>query len=202
MAVGRDAGTTTGRAVLQRIMRGVTWIIRWKIDGEIPPHRKMIVIGAPHTSNWDFPLAMVIAPALGLRFRWLGKHTIFRKPFGWFFRLIGGIPVDRTRAHGLIASTTKAFEEADDLVLVIAPEGTRSAGDHWKAGFYRIAHAAQVPVVHCAVDGENRTVVVGHDEVPGDDVKAYMDRLRAFYEPYGGIKPDRVGPVRLKNEGV
>lgn len=186
--------------MLRRIMRGILWTIRWRIDGEIPPHRKMIVIGAPHTSNWDFPLAMVVAPALGLRIRWLGKHTLFRKPFGWFFRLLGGIPVDRSRAAGLIASTTRAFEEADDLVLVITPEGTRSKRDHWKAGFYRIAHAAQVPVVLVGVDGDNRTIVVGPDEIPGDDVKAYMDRVRSFYEPYRGIKPDRVGPIRLRDE--
>ena len=105
-----------------------------------------------------------------MRIRWLGKHTLFRKPFGWFFRLLGGIPVDRSRSHGLIPSTVKAFEEADDLVLVITPEGTRSRRDHWKSGFYRIARAAQVPIVLVGVDGANKTIVVGPDEVPGDAV--------------------------------
>ena len=186
--------------MLNRFMRGVLWIIRWKIDGEVPPHRKMVIIGAPHTSNWDFPLAMVVAPALGLRIRWLGKHTLFRKPFAWFFRLLGGIPVDRSRAHGLIPSTAAAFEEADDLVLVITPEGTRSKRDYWKSGFYRIAREAQVPVVLVGVDGATKTIVVGPDEIPGDDVKAYMDRVRAFYADYGGIKPDLVGPIRLRDE--
>jgi 1-acyl-sn-glycerol-3-phosphate acyltransferase len=179
--------------VLRRLTRGVLWILRWKIDGEMPPHRKMVVIGAPHTSNWDFPLAMLVAPALGLRIRWLGKHTLFRKPFGWFFRLLGGIPVNRSRAHGLIASTVSAFEEADDLVLVITPEGTRSRREYWKSGFYRIAHAAGIPVVLVGVDGANKTIVVGPDEIPGDDVRAFSARYR-------GIEPARVGPIRLKEE--
>lgn len=194
-------GARGERSVLKRIMRGVLRLIRWKIVGEIPPHRKMVIIGAPHTSNWDFPLAMVVAPALGLRIRWLGKHTLFRWPYAWFFRLLGGIPVDRTRAQGIIESSRQAFDEADDLILVIAPEGTRSRRDHWKSGFYRIAHAAGVPVVLVGIDGRNKTVVIGPHEVPGEDPRAYMDGLRAFYADFGGIKPDRVGPIRLRDEG-
>lgn len=181
-------------------MRGVLWILRWRIDGEIPPHPKMVVIGAPHTSNWDFPLAMVVAPALGLRIRWLGKHTLFRRPFAWFFRMLGGIPVDRSRAHGMIGEITAAFEERDQLVLVITPEGTRSARDYWKSGFYRIAREARVPVVLVGVDGASKTIVIGPDEIPGGDVGAYMDRVRAFYSGFGGIKSDRVGPIRLRDE--
>lgn len=187
-------------ALLNRIMRGVLRVIRWEIVGEVPPHRKMVLIGAPHTSNWDFPLAMVVAPALGLRIRFLAKHTLFRWPFGWFFRMVGGIQVDRSRAQGIVPQTVSAFEEADDLVLVIAPEGTRSKREYWKAGFYRIALAAQVPVVLAGVDGANRKIVIGPDEIPSEDVGAYMDRVRAFYAEFGGIKPDRAGVARLREE--
>jgi 1-acyl-sn-glycerol-3-phosphate acyltransferase len=166
----------------------------------MPPHRKMIVIGAPHTSNWDFPLAMVVAPALGLRIHWLGKHTLFRWPYGWFFRMLGGTPVDRSRAHGLIEATSARFAASDKLTLVIAPEGTRSKREYWKSGFYRIAHAAGVPVVLVGVDGVNKRIVVGPDEIPGDDVVAYMDRVRAFYAGIEGIKPDGSGSIRLREE--
>lgn len=186
--------------MLARIMRALLRVFRWRIDGEVPPHPKMVLIGAPHTSNWDFPLAMVAAPALGLRIRWLGKHTLFRKPFGWFFRMLGGIPVDRARASGLMRQAVEMFEGTDRLTLVITPSGSRSVRDHWKSGFYHIARGAEVPIVMIGVDGANRTLVVGGDFVPTGDLKADMDRVRAFYGPYRGIKPAGVGPIRLREE--
>ena len=186
--------------MLQRIARVVVRLIRWKIDGELPPHRKMVIVGAPHTSNWDFPLAMVLAPALGIRIRWLGKHTLFRKPFAWFFRMLGGIPVDRSKAAGVIEQSIAAFEATEDLNLVVAPEGTRGKRDHWKSGFYRIALGAGVPIVLVGLDGVNRTLRVGPDFVPTGDTRTDMDRIRSFYEGCRGVRPDKSGPVRLLNE--
>ncbi|MEE9297671.1 MAG: lysophospholipid acyltransferase family protein [Acidimicrobiia bacterium] len=186
--------------MLKRMTRGLLRVFGWRVEGVIPPHPKMVVIGAPHTSNWDFPLAMLAAPALGLRIRWLGKHTLFKKPFGWFFRMLGGIPVDRSKAAGVIRQSVAAFDAAEELALVITPEGTRSKRDHWKSGFYRIARDAGVPLVLVGVDGANKTVRVGPSFVPSGEVGADMDRIRQFYAGYGGVKPDRVGPIRLRDE--
>lgn len=186
--------------MLGRITRGILRLFGWRVEGKLPAEGKMIIIGGPHTSNWDFPLAMLTAPSLGVKIRWLGKHTLFRFPFGWFMRLLGGIPVDRSRAQGVIPQSVEAFESADSLVLVITPEGTRSKRDHWKAGFYRIARAAQVPVVLIGVDGASKTIRVGPHEIPGDDVTGYMDRVRAFYADYRGVRPDNVGQIRLRIE--
>ena len=186
--------------MLKRIARVVVRLMRWKIEGELPPHPKMVMVGAPHTSNWDFPLAMVFAPALGVRIRFLGKHTLFRKPFGWFFRMLGGIPVDRSKAAGVIQQTVTAFEETDHLNLVIAPEGTRGKRDYWKAGFYRIALGAQVPIVLIGLDGVNRRLRVGPDFIPTGNVRADMDRIREFYEGCRGVRPDLSGEVRLRKE--
>ncbi len=186
--------------MLKRIARAVVRLIRWRIAGEIPPHPKMVIVAAAHTSNWDFLLAMIVPPALGIRIRWLGKHTLFRKPFGWFFRMLGGIPVDRARAAGVIGQSIAAFEAADDLVLVVAPEGTRGKREHWKSGFYRIALAAEVPIVLIGVDGPNRTVTVGPDFVPTGDVRADMNQVRAFFEGHKGIRPDLASSVRLRKE--
>ena len=186
--------------MLRRIARAVVRLVRWRIDGELPPHPKMVIIGAPHTSNWDFPLAMIFAPALGVRIRWLGKHTLFRKPFAWFFRLLGGIPVDRSRALGLIEQTVAAFDAVDDLVLVITPEGTRSKREYWKSGFYRIARGAGVPIVLVGLDGATRTVKVGPDFAPTGNVRADMDLIRSFYDGWPGLKPHLVGPIRLRDE--
>ena len=186
--------------MLKRITRGILRLFGWRIVGELPPHPKMVVIGSPHTSNWDFPLAMLTAPALGVKIRWLGKHTLFKGPFGWFFRVMGGIPVDRSRAQGTIRQTVDAFREAEELVLVITPEGTRSKRDHWKSGFYRIAHAAQVPVVLVGVSGFEKSIVVGPDVIPGDDIGEFMDWVRAFYADYRGVIPQKSGPIRLRME--
>lgn len=186
--------------MLKRITRIVLGIFRWKVDGVVPPHPKMVVVAAHHTSNWDFPLAMLAAPALGLRINWLGKHTIFRKPFGWFFRMLGGIPVDRRKAGGVIAQSVAAFDAAEKLTLVITPEGTRSKREIWKAGFYRIALGAGVPILLVGVDGTNRTIKAGPDFVPTGKVGADMDRIRAFFAEYQGVKPDLAGQPRLRNE--
>lgn len=187
--------------MLQRLARAVLGLFRWRVEGEVPAHPKMVVIGAPHTSNWDFPLAMVGAPALGMRIRWLGKHTLFRKPFGWFFRMLGGIPVDRSRAAGVLDDVVAEFDAADRLVLVITPSGSRSVRDHWKSGFYRIATDAGVPIVMVGVDGENRRLVVAAKSLtPSGAVRADMDRVREFFTGFGGIKPEGVGPIRLREE--
>ena len=186
--------------MLRRIARAVVRLIGWKIDGELPPHRKMVIVGASHTSNWDFPLAMIFAPALGVRIRYLGKHTLFRKPFGWLFRWLGGIPVDRRKAAGVIEQSVAAFEAAEDLVLVVAPEGTRGKRDHWKAGFYRIALGAGVPIALVGIDGKNRTLRIGPDFVPTGRVREDMDRIRSFFEGCRGLRPDRAGQIRLRDE--
>lgn len=187
--------------MMKRIARGVLRLFGWRVVGEVPPHRKMVVVGAPHTSNWDFFLAILAAPAMGLRIWWLGKHTLFRRPYGWFFRMFGGIPVDRSAASGVIGQTVAAFAAAEDLVLVITPEGTRSHRDHWKSGFYRIAFGAGVPILLVGVDGDNKRLEVGPDFVPSGSVGEDMDLVRAFYATHRGLNPDRVGPVRLRNEG-
>jgi len=173
---------------------------RWKTVGEVPPLRKMVIIGAHHTSNWDFPVAMLAARALGVKIRFLGKHTLFRPPFGWFFRLLGGIPVDRSRPGGIIGQIVETFERSEDLVLAIAPEGTRSHQPYWKSGFYEIARAARLPIVLAAIDGARHEVRIGPTIATTGDVRADMDRIRAFYAPVRGIKADRAGTMRLRAE--
>ena len=180
--------------------RAVLRIGRWRIIGDVPPHPKMVIIGAPHTSNWDFPIGMLAARALGVKVRFLGKHTLFRAPFGWFFRWLGGIPVDRSRPGGIIGQIGEAFAAADRLTMVIAPEGTRSFRLYWKSGFYEIARAAAVPIVLACLDGERRQVRIGPTLETTGNVRADMDRIRTFYAGVRGIKPEQAGTVRLKVE--
>lgn len=184
----------------KRIGRFFLRLRGWRVLGELPPEPKMVIIGGPHTSNWDFPLAMFAAPALGIKIKWLGKHTLFRKPFGWFFRMLGGIPVDRSAAHGVVGETVELFRSTDRLVLVITPEGTRKKTDGWKSGFWHIASRAGVPLLLIGVSGERKEIEVGPLLNLSGDVRADMDQVRDFYKDYGGVKPQNVSEIRLREE--
>ena len=172
----------------------------WKIEGELPDLPKMVVIGAPHTSNWDFFLFLAVIHHFQIKVSFLGKRSLFRPPFGWMFRKVGGIPVDRGAPGGLVAQVREAFDSSERMILVIAPEGTRDAAPNWKSGFVEIAEAADVPVVFAGVDGVEKVVTISPPEQVGADHGAYMDKVRAFYVDKDGIRPSGKGPVRLRRE--
>src|SRR5262245_4893788 len=134
--------------LLRPLSRRVLRLLGWQLHGELSPQAvRCVVIAAPHTSNWDFPFTLLAAFGLGMRIRWLGKAALFRPPFGWLMRWLGGIPVHRERANNLIAASVLALKDAPGpLQLVVAPEGTRSRAAQWKAGFQHIARGAGLPV--------------------------------------------------------
>ncbi len=172
----------------------------WKTEADWPQTRKAVMIAAPHTSNWDFPLLMFSAWALGLRIRWLGKHTLFEGAFGWFFRALGGIAVDRSAPGGLVEQLADLFRREEALLLLIPAEGTRSRRDHWKSGFYRVAEAAGVPVVCSFLDFPRKTSGFGGSFEPSGDLRADMDHVRAFYAPIRGKHPENESTIYLREE--
>lgn len=172
----------------------------WTIEGELPNIPKMVIIGAPHTSNWDFFLFLAVIHHFEIKPRFLGKAGLFRWPFGFMFRKVGGIPVGDSKPGGLVGQVNAAFSEADEMILVIAPEGTRRAADKWKSGFVKIAESAEVPVVFGGVDGDNRVLTISPPHNVGEDRSAFMDEVRAFYADKPGLKPEGKGPVRLAEE--
>jgi 1-acyl-sn-glycerol-3-phosphate acyltransferase len=173
----------------------------WQFRGRVPDVPKMIVIGAPHTTNWDFILYLGALRAYQIKARYMGKHTLFRWPFGYLFRVWGGIPVDRSHPQGVVRQVAEAFARADEMILVIAPEGTRKAASHWKAGFLNIAQEAGVPIVLASVDFPRRTVTLGPTLEYDGNPKAFMDQARRFYEDKRGLRPEGMGPVRVRDEG-
>lgn len=172
----------------------------WTVEGDLPDLPKMVIIGAPHTSNWDFFLFLAAIRHFDIKVRFLAKHTLFRRPFGWMFRRVGGIPVDRAQPGGIVQQAKAAFDQHEEMILVVAPEGTRRAAPSWKSGFVEIAERAGVPVVFVAVDGARKALVVGGPEFVGSDRSEFMDRARAFFADRGGIRPKGKGPVRLARE--
>lgn len=172
----------------------------WKFDGVVPPVAKMIVVGAPHTSNWDFVFFLAALHQFRLKVRFLGKHTLFRWPFGSFFERLGGIPVDRSKASGVVGQVSAAFDSTAEMVLVIAPEGTRGSGRWWKSGFLKIAEAASVPLVLAGLDYSTKTITLSEAIPFHGDTGGFMDLARDFYRDSRGLHPEKETPVMLREE--
>lgn len=172
----------------------------WKFIGVMPELDKMIIIGAPHTSNWDFIVYLAAIRHWQISPRFVGKRTLFRRPFGGLFRRLGGIPVDRSGPWGMVGQVAELFEASEQMILVVAPEGTRTAAPYWKSGFVRIAAEARVPIVPARIDFPRKRVELGSPIDFEGDERALMDRLRVFYEVSKGKDGRGKGPVRLKDE--
>lgn len=176
--------------VTRVIGRVVLFLFNWRVVGEIPNLPKLVVIGAPHTSNWDFPLALACLWALDLELSWMGKHTLFKGPFRWLFRAWGGIPINRTAAHGMVEQMTAEFAQRPQLLLGLAPEGTRSKVSQWRTGFYRIATAANLPIVPVALDFSRHEVRIGALFQPTGDLEADVAELQSFFRDAKGYNPE------------
>jgi 1-acyl-sn-glycerol-3-phosphate acyltransferase len=172
----------------------------WRIQGETVKYRKFVFIAAPHTSNWDLPFMLATAYALGVRISWFGKHTLFRPPWGWFMRTLGGIAVDRRAPQSLVAQIAEKFERSNDLVLAVSPEGTRGRTGGWKSGFYHIATQAGVPIGLGYLDYENKLSGVGMFVIPTGNMSEDMNIIRAFYRNIRGKYPELETEPRLREE--
>lgn len=181
-------------AISRPVGRAVLRIAGWRIAGDLPAIPRFVACVAPHTSNWDFVVGYAAKMALGVRASWLGKHTLFFGPMGPLLRWMGGIPVDRRAAHGVVDQAAEWFRARPALVLGVAPEGTRRKVDRWKMGFYHIARIAGVPIVPVALDWGTRTVRVGAPFDPTGDEDADLQYLLAFYRRVRGRRPERAFP--------
>src|SRR5688572_5467539 len=173
------------------LAKGIMRLTGWRIDGKLPDLPKFVLIGAPHTSNWDFLLFLGVIFSLRANVRFMGKAEMFRFPVGWFFRYCGGVPVDRKKSTGLVEQMVKICNESEQFVLTIAPEGTRHSVTEWKHGFYHIAKSAGIPIVMAIVDGRHKTVHIGKVFHPTADMEADMKAIKAVFEGITGIKPRR-----------
>jgi len=149
------------RPALRALGRAGLGLLRWNIEGEIPDLPRFVLIMAPHTSNWDFVVALLADLALDMEASWMGKHTIFRGPFGRWLRGLGGIPVVRHAAHNVVTQMVAEFSRRERMVLGIAPEGTRKRVQRWKSGYWFIARAAGVPILPAGLDFGRRAIVIG-----------------------------------------
>ncbi|HUE98928.1 MAG TPA: lysophospholipid acyltransferase family protein [Anaerolineales bacterium] len=166
-------------------------LLGWRVDGKLPDIPKFVLIGAPHTSNWDFLLFLGVIFTLRANVHFMGKAEIFRWPIGWFFRYCGGVPVDRKKSTGLVEQMVKVSNESNQFILTIAPEGTRHHVGDWKRGFYHIAKSAGIPIVMAVVDGRHKTVRIGQVFHPTENMEADMKAIKEVFEGIVGINPRR-----------
>jgi 1-acyl-sn-glycerol-3-phosphate acyltransferase len=189
----------SGNACTRAIGRLLLAASRFRIAGALPATPKFVVCVAPHTSNWDFVVGYAAKLAIGVRASWLGKHSLFRGPLGPLLRAMGGIAVDRSAAHGVVAQVVRRFAESPRLVLGVAPEGTRRRVDRWRSGFYHIAHQAGVPIVPVGIDWARRTLRIGDVvSTTGDEAEDLRSLQRFLADAHGKVPENGFPPPRSR----
>jgi 1-acyl-sn-glycerol-3-phosphate acyltransferase len=169
-------------------------LLGWRVIGSLPDREKLLVIAAPHTSNWDWVIALLSLWAMGLRMNYLIKDTACWWPAGAFIRFTGGMPVNRAEPAGIADSVGQRLLAADRIIMVITPEGTRSRVDKWKTGFLRIAQVAQTPVVQVSWDYPTRTVQLGPEAKLTGDTEVDIAAIRAHFRQFTGRNPENQSP--------
>lgn len=189
--VVNDSVPRMGNALTRGLAQSVLNLMGWKVVGQFPKVKKLIYIGAPHTSNWDMILAITSMQAVGLRCSWMMKKQAFFWPLGGLFKRLGGVPIDRGAKTDIIQQVADWFDSQDKAYLGITPEGTRSKVNSYKRGYLRMAYAAKVPVFLVAIDGENKQIVLdktfpltGQIHIDNAAIKDYVDAT------YKGIRPE------------
>ena len=171
------------RPLLRKFGASMLRLWGWKIVGDMPSLPKFIIIVAPHTSNWDFPLGVVAMFSLDLRIHWFGKDSLFRSPLGWAFRMIDGRPIRRESSEGVVAEVASIVRSEHQFLLALAPEGTRKHVASWRSGFYHIAVAAAVPIVPVWFDWSRKLIGIEPPFHPTGGVNADIEELRSLYRP-------------------
>lgn len=184
--------------IRRALARGVLRLARWKTVGEVP--RTGILVGAPHTSNWDWVAMLLLLWSGGVQPRVLIKRQLFRGPLGWLLKATGGIPLDRDDAGKVVRELTEHAATDETFVIVLAAEGTREKQEYWKSGFYRLSRDSGLPISLGFIDGPTHTIGFGPTLELTGDVAADMDIIREFYADKRGVHPDGRTEPRLRGE--
>lgn len=182
-----------------RLLSGmILKIMGWKTQAVDVSAPKYVLIGVPHTSNWDFVIGYMAMSAIGLKLSWVGKHTLFRGPLGWLLRRMGGIPVNRNLRTNFVDQMVASFDEYDKRIVTLAPEGTRRRTDYWKSGFYYIALEAKVPVVCGFVDYGSRIGGTGLVIYPTGNPDDDLEKMTDFYTKITPKFPENFGEIKFR----
>ena len=167
-------------------------ILGWKLVGDFPKDlKKYVVIAAPHTSWQDFPIGILARNTSGIKINFIGKDSLFKGPFGFFFRSLGGTPVDRSKSNNLVDAIVNVFNEKEVFRLALSPEGTRKKTTKWKTGFYYIAKGAKVPIVMATLDFKNKQVKFSEPYYTTDDKEKDFEYFKSFFSSDMAKKTDQ-----------
>ena len=170
----------------RKIFRALVRVNGWRLEGGLPNVPRAVLIAAPHSSWWDGVHGLLFKIALGVDIKFMAKQEVFMGPLGWLLRKLGGIPIEREAAHGVVEQMRELFRARKQLWLGITPEGTRKHVTHWKSGFWHIAREANVPIVPIYFDYPRKVIGVGSLFETSPDRDADIAALRAFYAPFQG----------------
>ncbi len=186
-----------GNAVTRALGSGLLKLMGWKIEGTLPDVPKVILLGEPHTSNWDFVLIMMAAQSVGYRMSYIMKKEAFFWPLGGFFKWMGGVPIERQKGKDAIASIETVLRETDNIHLAITPSGSRSPKENFKTGYLRLAHATQTPMFIIGLHAPTKSIVLDQLIDATGDIEAQNTSIKDYVDgTYRGIKASRqrLGP--------
>ena len=180
-----------GNGFTRWIGSAVLRLLGWKIVGQFPKEKKLLFIGAPHTSNWDLIIALAGMMSLGLKASWMMKKEAFFWPLGGLWKSLGGVPIDRASKNDITSQMSQWYKENETAWLGLTPEGTRSKVDKFKKGYLRIAYAAGVPIFIVAINGANKEIVLDKIWDLSFDTEIDNRKIKAYYDQkYKGIKAE------------
>jgi len=165
-------------------------LLGWKTVGKFPKLNKCVVAVAPHTSWVDFFLGLLIRRIINQDINFIGKKSLFNPPFGWYFRWMGGTPIDRSKSSDTVTAIANIFNNKKVFRLALSPEGTRKKVEKWKTGFYYIAKTANVPIVLVAFDYGNKQVLISEPQIPSENMNEDFKTYIAFFKDAIGKIPE------------
>ncbi len=178
--------------ISQWIGRTVLKSMGWKVAGSIPNEKRILIVAAPHTSNWDFVIGMGALLGLNAKIRWIGKHTLFKPGISWFFRWLGGIPVNRKNPASFIEDISNMIKKDRGLMIGVAPEGTRKKINRWKTGFLRIAKTTQSKILFISIDAPSKTIKIASTLfTPTEDKENDLEFVKSYFRNFKGINPEQ-----------
>ncbi|MFN2107598.1 MAG: lysophospholipid acyltransferase family protein [Candidatus Promineifilaceae bacterium] len=180
-----------GGSLSKASARAIMSAAGWKITGEVPDEPKILLVGAPHTSNWDYIFTVLTTYSLGVDLHFVAKHSLFKKPLGGLMRRTGGIPLNRSTSEGFVEQMVEEFNKRDSLMLAIMPEGTRSREEacQWRSGFYHIAQGAGVPITLVIFDYGRKIMHLGPTFWPSGEYEADLAEIQSYYVGIEGKHP-------------
>ncbi len=186
--------TVFNTPIITPLFRMITWLCLkltgWKVVGDTPEYDKYVLIAAPHTSNWDFPVMLGAVLDRGERVSWMGKHSLFRGWRGPIARWLAGVAIDRSKSNDVVGQIVDRYNREEEFVVIICPEGTRSKVDRWKTGFYHIAKGANIPIIMAFADYPSKTVGYGPAFFPTGDLDKDLLAIQAFYKDKRGKRQE------------